>query len=511
MIYLSLKRVTLPLICAALGCNSHEATVRSAFRGGVQSDPPAQNHACPLPEWLNDFTSSELVDKPGVSFITEALGDARLNTTAGNLMVLNGGDSSEDGPLVLFDCSQRKSLVFLHIPKNAGTSIESIAKMHAMFWGANRIRARNALEKQTLPDGEKCSSWHVPPYLFKGAMYKNSEVFCVVREPHDRIVSEYRWRARQGLLKGCSDQSLNTWAQKQVKMLPHQPFHSDCHFVPQINYVWNPKTRQQTCHHVLQMKSLASDFNNLMVNRGYQLRMVRHANAGSACSGLNAAHLWPYTQSMIQHAYKADYALVANPPPPPKGFKPLKPLVSKKKPDSVAKSLVPAAQQVPGGIPSSVQPQVPQKPAVKTKSQARQVKLGAQPDLCLNVFLRGAQAQSGDVLGLWTCAGAFNEELILQKDGTVRLGKQPELCLSIFLRGAGVLDGDQLGMYPCNGGWNQRFISGADGTVRPLGQPDLCVSVVLKQAKANSGDMTGLFKCQGSQGSWNQRFFASSI
>lgn len=500
-----LKRVTLVLIFAATGCDCH-ASLRSSLGKVVQSDPLAQrNDACPLPGWLKDFASSEPTGKSGVSFITEAIGDARLNTTAGNLMVLNGGEDGDEGPLVLFDCSQRKSLVFLHIPKNAGTSIESIAKMHSMFWGANRIRSRNAIERQTMPDGEKCSAWHVPPYLFKGSMYKNSEIFCVVREPHDRIVSEYRWRARQGLLKGCSDQALNRWAQKQVKMLPRQRFHSDCHFIPQIDYVWNPKTHEQTCHHVLTMKSLSGDFNNLMANRGYQLRMVRHANAGSACPGMTSARLWPYTMQMIQHAYRADYALVANPPPPPKGIKPIK---AKKKPAAVAQPLGPAAQISPAQT-SSIQPQVTQQPAVE-KPKARQVKLGAQPDLCLNVFLRGAKAQPGDILGLWKCVGVFNEELILQKDGTVRLGHQPELCLSIFLRGTGVLDGDQLGMYPCSGGWNQRFMTGADGTVRPLGQPELCVSVVLKQGKAASGDAAGLYRCQGAQGGWNQRFFASS-
>lgn len=507
MVALLLRRVTLALVCAASGCDSFEIGRRSGLRGAIGSDPPEQHNACPLPDWLSEVSASQAnASKPGVSFVTETVSDGRVNTTAGSLIVLNGGDGSEEGPLVLFDCSRRKALVFLHIPKNAGTSIESIAKMHAMFWGANHIRSRNAVERQTMPDREKCSAWHVPPYLFKGRMYKDSEVFCVVREPHDRIVSEYRWRARQGLLKGCSDQALNRWAQKQVRMLPHQRFHSDCHFVPQVDYVWNPKTRQQTCHHVIKMSSLSGDFNNLMASRGYQLRMVRHSNAGSACPGMTSAHLWPYTMNMIQHAYAADYALVARPPPPPKGIKPIKPLVAKK-------NLLPGEQKaIPVPVLSPSQPAAPPQPPPQpiSQPQARQVKLGANPSLCLNVFLRSAKAQAGDILGLWTCTGSFNEELILQKDGTVRLGRQPELCLSVFLRGTSALDGDQLGMYPCTGGWNQRFTTGSDGTVRPLGQPSMCVSAVLKQNQVASGDATGLYKCQGATGAWNQRFFAST-
>lgn len=515
MISLSLRRVTLLLICAAQYCYSYGIVQQSSLRvsslRGVRSEPASQpNNACPLPEWLSEFSAANSTGKPGVSLVTEAVGDGRLNATTGSLVVLNGGDDGDEGPLVLFDCSQRKTLVFLHIPKNAGTSIESIAKSHAMFWGANRIKSTHQLERQRMPDGEQCSAWHVPPYLFKGRMYKDSEVFCVVREPHDRVVSEYRWRARQGLLKGCSDDALNKWAQRQVRNLGHQRFHSDCHFVPQVDYVWNPKTHQQTCHHVLKMSTLSGDFNSLMANRGYQLRMVRHSNAGSACPGLSAAHLWPYTRNLINMAYKADYGLVANPPGPPKGIKPFKNLKAKL---TAAKAPEPHAQAVPGSTvvqaPKLVPAKEPPAPPKQPSQKRRQVKLGASPDLCLNVFLRGPKAQSGDVLGVWTCSGAFNEELVLQKDNTVRLGAQPELCLSIFLRGTSALDGDQLGLYPCTGSWNQRFMTGADGTVRPLGQPQLCVSVVLKQPKIASGDTTGIYKCSA-EGAWNQRFVASS-
>lgn len=138
---------------------------------------------------------------------------------------------------------------------------------------------------------------------------------------------------------------------------------------------------------------------------------------------------------------------------------------------------------------------------------SRAVHLGAQANLCLNVFLRGDKVQDGDTLGFWDCTGAWNERLSIRSDHTIRVETQPEFCLGINLKDNMIQDGNELGMFPCSGSWNQRFVTFPDGTMRPLGHTNFCFSVILTGVSAKSGDHAGLYNCQGSSGAWNQRFF----
>lgn len=482
-----LQRVLLGLI--GLVVHTHSSARNILKIDASTKHPP---HTCALPEWLSDFVGPS--PKERISFITEA----RVNSTgtAGALVVLNG-NVGDDSPLVLFDCRQSKALVFLHIPKNAGTSIEAIGKMNYKQWGAVRIRGQGFQTRMRMTDGNTCSSWHVPPYLYPGKMYQQSEVFCVVREPAARCVSEFRWQNENVHNNGCNPNTMNMWIQKNVRKVAVQRFHSDCHFVPQTDYVFNPKNGARTCQHVLKMTNLQQDFNQLMVNHGYGLRMWYHKNPSTLCPGLSKAALWASTLSMIHSTYYHDYQLL-NMPAPNAG-----PSSAGKKAPKKAKA------HLRGDLNPGFSPRTPQvAPPPPHPKNARQVRLGAQPELCLNVFLRASQVQEGDALGIWGCTGVFNEELVLYQDGTVRIGKQPDYCLSSVLRGAQILDGDELGMYKCTGAWNQRFLSQPDGTVRPVGRPDMCLSIVLQGTKARQGDKTGLYPCQGAEGAWNQRFFA---
>ena len=81
-------------------------------------------------------------------------------------------------------------LQFVHIAKNAGTTIEDVAwKYHGIKWGR---RAKYATSSAPLATGN-CPSWHLPPRLNPGT-YRGKTVFCVVRDPRSRLLSEFLWR-----------------------------------------------------------------------------------------------------------------------------------------------------------------------------------------------------------------------------------------------------------------------------------------------------------------------------
>merc|ERR1719428_1962821 len=102
-----------------------------------------------------------------------------------------GMDEGTETSIFAFDCAQGQHLIFVHIPKNAGTTIEHLGREEKIQWGMFKLKGQ-----QKMPDGNKCNSWHVPPALLAGYnpyLHPRAEVFCVTRDPWERLVSEYVW------------------------------------------------------------------------------------------------------------------------------------------------------------------------------------------------------------------------------------------------------------------------------------------------------------------------------
>ena len=217
-------------------------------------------------------------------------------------------------------------LAFIHIPKNAGTTIE-----HMRFsTGVRMIRGRRA----TLPSGERwrgglrwegtgdcsCSLWHVPPRFLPAeaieSVYpKSMETFCVVRDPLDKLLSQYRMMAK--------DRDLEVLATAQVKLcaLMRMRFghrcrsaHADCHLWPQYDYVWDGEGRR-TCDRVLFYETLAPEFDALMGLWGDRARLppkensvTHHSLIGNATT-VDAEHVDARLALMIRCAYQMDLCL----------------------------------------------------------------------------------------------------------------------------------------------------------------------------------------------------------
>jgi len=220
-------------------------------------------------------------------------------------------------------CAVDEKLVFLHIPKNAGTAIEDLAFAHGVAWGRNadfdscHIKANRCL-----------AAWHEPPALLpRGNPYSaQAPVFCVVRNPFLRVVSEYKylhshpefqWDNADILQKyGCSDAGLNAWLVRALSR--YQSGHSFlqmCHMLPQSFYIWGPPDDQgkqcQYCQEILHTEDLPTAFNALMESYNYSMRwnVSERGNAGG-CPDLSVRSLNSTAVEHVLRVYERDFALL---------------------------------------------------------------------------------------------------------------------------------------------------------------------------------------------------------
>jgi hypothetical protein len=105
----------------------------------------------------------------------------------------------------------RRRLEFVHITKTGGSIIESVGYKYGILWGACHYMSIKAVEcdgpdiNYTAPDFKSYrlqSPWHTPPKILRQYVndatapfdqypYHDADLFTVVRNPYDRIVSEY--------------------------------------------------------------------------------------------------------------------------------------------------------------------------------------------------------------------------------------------------------------------------------------------------------------------------------
>jgi len=176
-------------------------------------------------------------------------------------------------------------LIFVHIPKNAGTSIEDIAKKNSIGWGRFEF-----IPSYTL--NNKCGFWHDPDI----ERVYDKPSFCVVRNPYTRIISEYRYRIKN---KDRSLKGFNEYIADVLNRLTLNLDLEDCHWMPQTYYTKN-------CDYILRFENLEYDFNNLMKKFKLPLKLEMKSNVSE---GLNftVEDISRSNLEMINRRYQQDF------------------------------------------------------------------------------------------------------------------------------------------------------------------------------------------------------------
>ena len=152
--------------------------------------------------------------------------------------------------------------------------------------------------------------WHLPAFLFPLANtnpYQNSELFGVIRNPYDRMVSEFyyictlkvmSWRTDQCDRDRLFDEAyMNEWLSQKMQNRQRDSgkayLEDNGHFTPQYEFIFGPH-EVRMLDYVLQMDNgkLTEDFERLMHAFGLDQVQLQKVNAlGAADRGDSQTHL----------------------------------------------------------------------------------------------------------------------------------------------------------------------------------------------------------------------------
>lgn len=230
-------------------------------------------------------------------------------------------------------------LNFFHVPKTAGTAVEEAAAKHAKIpWGSCRFYHKPKRDICPYPSGPDWPRyvgwWHLPAYLFPlvgSNPYQSTELFAIVRDPYDRMVSEFYyictlkvkdWRPDQ-----CDNRTrlfdpsyMNDWLTKKLRGRESQTaqgFLADnSHFTPQHEFLVGPH-QVRVVDYVLRMDDpdwpLAEQFDRLMAAFGMSAD-IKLAHMGAISAGernttehLTTDNLHPSTLDWIHRQYPDDF------------------------------------------------------------------------------------------------------------------------------------------------------------------------------------------------------------
>ena len=156
-----------------------------------------------------------------------------------------------------------------------------------------------------------CSKWHTPPGLDStlSASYNNCDSFCVVRDPIERLMSEYNFvHPANPTQDWCCSQSclaeFVNWAVNENSTA------ADCHFIPQVYYVYqngDHKKGKQICRHVLRYDKFDEQFPQLMKRYGIDMNLADQGTLDTHPARSCDLELAPALLQLVKQFYSADY------------------------------------------------------------------------------------------------------------------------------------------------------------------------------------------------------------
>jgi len=226
----------------------------------------------------------------------------------------------------------RRPLTFFHIPKAGGTAVEQAAGSQRISWGSCLFKHKPKRNICRYPIGAEWPKtvgwWHLPVQFFPLANsnpYQDAEIFAVVRDSYDRMVSEFHyictlkvldWRPDQCDRNRLTDKSyFNEWIQRKLNdREPDTAFGyllDNGHFTPQYEYVMGPNDVRMV-DYLLKLEQVDAQFPRLMEAFGLPRVKLEKVNALGVGKRKDAARLGVGdldvdTRKLLHQLYSHDF------------------------------------------------------------------------------------------------------------------------------------------------------------------------------------------------------------
>ena len=187
--------------------------------------------------------------------------------------------------LPFFSRPQHYKLELIHIPKTGGSALEQAASSKKIFWGyyhftdkrKNGDYYRHQIEKVYKARGQQLFTkvlWHLPISQLQqnnvthnvGTPYDNKDTFIVVRDPYDRLLSEFFYKMnnkrknKKRLNKKFLNRTVITWL---LQFKENYQENQAGHLIPQHEFLFD-KNDKIVVDHVLRFDHLKEDFTELV-------------------------------------------------------------------------------------------------------------------------------------------------------------------------------------------------------------------------------------------------------
>ena len=192
--------------------------------------------------------------------------------------------------------------VFVHIPRTGGQSVENLfVAMHELTWkqrgelllGRNPKQGENPKYLAHLFAREYLEKGHLEEMTFSSAFK-----FSIVRNPYDRVLSEYRYRARKRPLAFT----------KFLRVLARQAH--DRHIVPASDYVLDASGNIMV-DVILRFESLTKGFANLSTRIFGSCLKLPHLNGTRQDAGPQSLDC--EARTLIYRLYERDFDIFRYP------------------------------------------------------------------------------------------------------------------------------------------------------------------------------------------------------
>jgi hypothetical protein len=152
---------------------------------------------------------------------------------------------------------KENNIIFVHIPKCAGTSIAKSLNIYSEHNKPPNMNILYGITENNIVLQSLCLEYY-QNYIDKNKI-KECKIITVVRNPYDRVLSDFMWHNRgfNNILDFCKFIKKTLIEKNKYELMQHEPQFYINHILPQVEYINNTNYKNII---IMKLENLKNDF-----------------------------------------------------------------------------------------------------------------------------------------------------------------------------------------------------------------------------------------------------------